>query len=130
MQNSSDILVIILSVGFVVLIVFVCITLGFIIRILLDVKGVTKIAKEKTEDISNTIDDVGAKTRSFFSSTLFLEKVVPAIMGAIGLVYTMKKKKSSKNSSEDDECEEVPRKKKKSKKKKTNSKIFVEEEID
>jgi len=121
MQNT-DVLITILSIGFVILIIFVCVALGAMIKIMLDLRRITEMAKREIESISEVFDVMGDKAKSFLTNSLVLEKIVPAILGAITIGA------SAKKAMEHYEQKTGGKAQKKGKKMKNN--IFAEEEID
>lgn len=106
--------------------VFVCVAIGTMIKIMMDVKKITAIAKKETENMAEKVDAIGDRAKNFFTNTLVIEKVIPSILGAISFglgakkTYEEYKSKSSSGKSNGQ--------KKKSKKSKNS--IFTEEEID
>lgn len=126
-MENTDILILILSIGFIVLIVFVCVALGAMIKIMLDVKKITEIAKREAENVAEKVDAIGDKAKNFFTNAMVIEKVIPSLLGAISFglgakkVYDENKAKSTPSKNESD---------KKKKSKKSKSSIFTEEEID
>lgn len=81
MENNTDLLIIILSTGFIILIVFVCVALGAMIKIMLDIKKITELAKKEANAISQVVDAVGNKAKNFVTNSFVIDKVIPAIMG-------------------------------------------------
>uniref|UniRef100_A0A7C4M071 Uncharacterized protein n=1 Tax=candidate division CPR3 bacterium TaxID=2268181 RepID=A0A7C4M071_UNCC3 len=129
---NINLLITILSVGFVILIIFVCVAIGAIIRIMLDVKKITEIGKREAENIAKTMDKMGDKAKNFLVNSMVLEKIIPAILGAITVGMGAKKMADSYGFGCDCEDSGTVRTKK-AKDKKTSrrgSKIFVEDEID
>jgi len=124
--ENADTLILILSIGFIILMVFVCVAIGTMIKIMMDVKKITAIAKKETENMAEKVDAIGDRAKNFFTNTLVIEKVIPSILGAISFglgakkTYEEYKSKSSSGKSNGQ--------KKKSKKSKNS--IFTEEEID
>ena len=80
---DSNTLIIILSTGFIILIVFVCVALAAMIKIMLDIKKITEIARRESEEISELVDLVGLGLKSFFTNSFIMDKIIPAILGAI-----------------------------------------------
>ena len=125
-MENADTLILILSIGFIILMVFVCVAIGTMIKIMMDVKKITAIAKKETENMAEKVDAIGDRAKNFFTNTLVIEKVIPSILGAISFglgakkTYEEYKSKSSSGKSNGQ--------KKKSKKSKNS--IFTEEEID
>lgn len=123
MQNT-DILILILSIGFIILIIFVCVAIGTMIRIMLDVKKITEIAKREAGNVADKVDAIGDRAKNFFTNAMVIEKVIPSLLGAISFglgakkVYEGYKEKSEKTG------------KSNNKNKKKKSRIFSEEEID
>jgi len=131
---NENVLILILSIGFIVLILFVLIAVGAMIKILLDVKSITGTVKKETENFGETFEAVSSKAKSFFTNSVVSEKVIPLILGAIsaGVAY---KKTTNDDGCDCGDTEEEKKsthakagqaKKKRSKK----TKIFTEEEID
>lgn len=120
-SSSYDLLLIILSTGFVILIIFVCVALGAMIKIMLDIKKITEIAKKESEKIDGIIDSIGNKAKSMLTNSLVLEKVLPSIIGAISVAFGAKNAMDHYDS-------KVNVSSKKSKKR--GSRIFTKEEID
>jgi len=122
-MENTDILILILSIGFIILIIFVCVAVGTMIKIMLDVKKITEIAKREAENVADKVDAIGDKAKNFFTNAMVIEKVIPALLGAISFgigakkTYEEYKAKSENNKGGD-------------KKKKRKNKIFSEEEID
>ena len=122
MQDNTDLLIIILSTGFIILILFVCVALGAMIKIMLDIKKITELAKKEAEAISQVVDTMGAKARSFVTNSFVIDKVIPAIMGMVAAGMTAKAYENKKSRNQ---------KNNKSKGKKSKrSDIFSDDEID
>ena len=127
-SGNTDLLILILSIGFIVLILFVCVAIGAVIRIMFDVKKITAIGRKEAENIAQTMDLLGDKAKSFLTNSLVLDKVIPAILGAITVGLGAKKASEMY-----DDCGFSNDKKKKgrsSKRKRQKNGIFVEDEID
>lgn len=88
---NYDILLTILSIGFIILILFVCVALGAMIRIMIDIKKITELAKKQSEKVDEALDVVSEKAKSFFTNAVVLEKVIPSILGAISVGVGAKK---------------------------------------
>lgn len=125
MQNT-DVLILILSIGFIILIIFVCVAIGAMIKIMLDVKKITEIAKREAESVANKVDAIGDKAKNFFTNAMVVEKIIPSLLGAIsfglGAKKTYEEYKEKSSSSKSDS--------KTKKTKKSKNSIFTEEEID
>jgi len=125
-MENTDILILILSIGFIILIIFVCVALGAMIKIMLDVKKITEIAKREAENVAEKVDAIGDRAKNFFTNTMVIEKVIPSLLGAISFglgakkTYDEYKAKSSPSKSDT----------KGKKGKKSRNSIFTEEEID
>ncbi|HRY60223.1 MAG TPA: hypothetical protein P5096_02500 [Patescibacteria group bacterium] len=131
MENNTDVLIVILSTGFVILIIFVCVALGAMIKIMLDIKKITEIAKKEADAISQVVDVVGNKAKSFVTNSFIIDKIVPAIMGIIAAGMSAKAgsdfyKKTNKQESNGSRKQES----KKTKKQGKRSDIFSDDEID
>lgn len=124
-MENADTLVLILSIGFIVLIVFVCVALGSLIRIMVDIKRITEIAKKEAESVASKVDAIGDKAKNFFTNAVVVEKIIPALLGAISVgigakkTYDDYKAKSGK-----------PDARKNTRGKRRKGSIFTEEEID
>jgi hypothetical protein len=125
-MENTDILILILSIGFIILIIFVCVAIGTMIKIMLDVKKITEIAKREAENVADKVDAIGDKAKSFFTNAMVVEKIIPSLLGAISFGLGAKK------TYEEYKANSTPRKSddKKKKGKKSKNSIFVEEEID
>ena len=121
---NSDTLIIILSTGFIILIIFVCVALGTMIKIMMDVKKITDIARREAEEIGEVMDAVGDKMKNFFTNSFVMDKIIPAILGAITVGVGAKGAMDGFNKTKT----KVKRKKKGRRYGRQN--IFVEEEID
>ena len=119
-SSNVDLLILILSIGFIILIVFVCVALGAMIKIMLDVRKVTDIAKKQAENVASTMDSLGDRAKSFLTNSLIMDKIIPAVLGAITIGMGAKKAA--------DNCRCNDEKKKRNGKKRSG--IFSEEEID
>lgn len=121
-SNNTDLLILILSIGFIILIIFVCVAVGAMIKIMIDVKKITAIGRKEAESIAQTMDALGDKAKSFLTNSLVMDKVIPAILGAITMGVGAKKAT--------ERYREEGSGKSKKRGKKTRSGIFSEEEID
>jgi len=119
---TQDILLIILSIGFVVLIIFICVAVGAMIKILIDVKQITSKVRKEAENISETMDIISDKAKSFFANSLVINKIIPALLGIISVGIGVKKAA--------DKFKEEEEGKVFKKKKKTRARVYSEEEID
>ncbi|MDD5731739.1 MAG: hypothetical protein PHU42_02525 [Patescibacteria group bacterium] len=123
-MENTDILILILSIGFIILIIFVCVAIGTMIKVMLDIKKITEIAKREAESVADKVDAIGDRAKNFFTNTMVIEKIIPSLLGAISFglgakkTYEEYKAKSEKTDKGSD------------KKKKKKNKIFSEEEID
>jgi hypothetical protein len=125
-MENTDILILILSIGFIILIIFVCVAVGTMIKIMLDVKKITEIAKREAENVAQKVDVIGDRAKNFFTNAMVIEKIIPSLLGAISFgvgakkTYDEYKAKASAGKNE----------KKNTKGKKRKNSIFSEEEID
>ena len=122
-MENTDVLILMLSIGFIILIIFVCVAIGTMIKIMLDVKKITEIAKREAENVAEKVDAIGDKAKNFFTNAMVVEKIIPSLLGAISFGLGAKKtyeEYKSKGSQD---------KNSKKGKKRKNS-VFVEEEID
>jgi len=124
---NSDTLIIILSAGFIILIAFVCVALGTMIKIMLDIKKITDIARHEAEEIGEVMDAIGDKMKKYFTNSFIMDKIVPAILGAISVGASAKGFANSYNAKT--KGKKTTTKGKKGKRY-GNQDIFVEEEID
>ena len=121
-MDNTNLLIIILSTGFIILIIFVCVALGAMIKIMLDIKKITELAKKEAEAISQVVDAVGNKAKNFVTNSFVIDKVIPAIMGMVAAGMSAKagsdfyKKRSGKAKSKG--------------KKGKRSDIFSDDEVD
>jgi len=90
-MDSNEVLILILSIGFIILIVFVCVAIGTMIKIMLDLKKISEIAKKEMESVSETMEAIESRIKSFLTNSMVLDKVVPAILGAITVGMGTKK---------------------------------------
>ena len=123
-STNADLLIIILSVGFIILIIFVCVAIGAMIKILIDVKKITAVGRREAESIAQTMDAIGNKAKKYVTNSLIMDKVIPAIMGAISVSMGAKKM------AEEYECKTKSRTKNNKKKGRSRSSIFSEDEVD
>ncbi len=103
---TQEILLVVLSIGFVVLVVFVCVAIGAMIKILVDVRKITEAIKKSTDSVSETVDAVSEKTKSFFANSLVIDKIIPALLGVVSMAVGAKKV-SDKFREEEDKEEKV-----------------------
>ncbi|MBI2448115.1 hypothetical protein HYV44_00945 [Candidatus Microgenomates bacterium] len=115
-MSNENILITVLTIGFVVLIAFVCVALGAMIKIMIDVRKITDRLQKDIGSVSDTITVVSDKTKSFFANSLVIDKIVPAILGVVSLGLGAKKINDEK------------KKKKSSKKNFSNVEIYEEDE--
>ena len=125
MQNT-DVLILILSIGFIILIIFVCVAVGTMIKIMLDVKKITAIAKKEAESVADKVDAIGDRAKNFFTNAMVIEKIIPSLLGAISFGLGAKKSYDEYRAGASGEKSD----KKNSKGKKRKNSIFTEEEID
>lgn len=121
-MENADILILILSIGFIILMIFVCVAIGTMIKIMIDIKKITEIAKREVESMAGKVDAIGDKAKNFFTNALVIEKVIPSLLGAISFGLGAKKTY--------DEYKARTTSSKGKKSKKCKNGIFVEEEID
>lgn len=92
-MTSEDILIIMLSVGFIILIALFCVALGTAIKILVDMRKITDRINEMVDSAADTVGIVSSKAKSVFTNTLVMDKIIPAILGAITVGISVKKAK-------------------------------------
>jgi len=90
-SSNVDLLILILSIGFIILIVFICVALGAMIKIMLDVRKVTDLAKKQAENVASTMDSLGDRAKSFLTNSFIMDKIIPAVLGAITVGMAAKK---------------------------------------
>ena len=93
------------------------------IKILLDVRKITDKVRKEADNIGGTMDVVTDKAKSFFTNSLVIDKVIPALLGIITAGVSFKKMNENMKEANDNNKENKKRKKSK-------AKIFTEEEID
>jgi hypothetical protein len=123
-MENTDILILILSIGFIILIIFVCVAIGTMIKIMLDVKKITAIAKREAENVAQKVDVIGDRAKNFFTNAMVIEKIIPSLLGAISFGMGAKKSYEEYRA----KAEKPGARKEKPKKRK--NKIFSQEEID
>ncbi|MFA7308654.1 MAG: hypothetical protein WC045_01105 [Patescibacteria group bacterium] len=106
-MDSQTLLLIILSSGFVILIAFVCVALGTMIRIMVDIRKITTRVQKEVDMVGDVVDAIGEKTKSFFAHSLIIDKIVPAVLGII--TASMASKAAGKFEEEEEDEEEARR---------------------
>ncbi len=92
---SEDILIIMLSVGFIILIALFSVALGAAIKILIDMRKITDKLNEMVDSAADAVGAVSSKAKSVFTNTLVMDKIIPAVLGAISVGIGIKKAKEA-----------------------------------
>lgn len=74
--------------------IFVCVALLTIIKILIDVRRVTEIVRREAESIGSLVETVTTKTKSFLLHSLVADKIIPAVLGVMSVALGARRMQS------------------------------------